>query len=352
MLIDDITAEEKKTLDKCIHIELALAEMQLNMMDLINLPSGFKTPEYVANFAKKLGKDYGFQVDEWKKPKIKSENLGALLSVADGSKNEPRFLILKYGKSNSKSKTKPTKTLGLVGKGVTFDTGGLSIKPATNMHYMKSDMSGAALVISFFALAARLQLPIQMVGCIPLTENCVDAQSTKPGDVVTAYNGKTIEVLNTDAEGRLILADGLSYLTKNFQVDHVLDFATLTGSIVQALGYHACGLFSNDDALADGLYQAGLTSGDRCWRFPIWDVYAEDLKSDVADLKNISGKPVSDAIFAALFLKEFTHQHTSWAHLDIAGVSFSDNDYGTMRNASGFGLRLLYNFAEKIGKVE
>lgn len=317
-----------------------IASTQLSMMDLINTPSNIKTPQYIADLASKNGKKNGYKVDVFTEKEIKKLKLTALQSVNDGSKNPPRFVICHY-----KPKTKnQVRTLGLVGKGVTFDTGGISIKNSTNMHFMKSDMSGAALVLAFTDLCARLQLPVEVIATAPLTENMVDGAATRPGDVVGSYLGKTIEVIDTDAEGRIILADGLGYLTKNYKTDVLIDFATLTGSIIQTLGYQVAGLFSNNNEFAGQLYEAGQKSNEKCWRLPIWDHYQDDLKSDVADVKNFSGKPVAGAITAALFLKEFIQDHPKWAHMDIAGVSFTDNEYGTMRNATGFGLHLLLQF--------
>jgi leucyl aminopeptidase len=228
-----------------------------------------------------------------------------------------------------------------VGKGVTFDTGGLSIKPSTSMHLMKSDMGGAAAVLGTLEVVAKLNLPIHVVGIVPATENSVDSRSTKPGDVITSYSGKTIEIIDTDAEGRVILADGLAYMVRHFQPDVLIDLATLTGSVIAALGLHAGGMFTQNDALATQLTQAADQTGERLWRMPLWDVYKEDIKSDVADVKNFSGKPVAGSISAAKFLEVFTENHPAWAHLDIAGMAFADTEFGSQKNATGFGIRLL-----------
>jgi leucyl aminopeptidase len=238
--------------------------------------------------------------------------------------------------------------VGLVGKGVTFDTGGISIKPSSNMHLMKSDMGGAAAVLGTMELAAKLKLPIHLIGIIPSTENMVDGAGTKPGDVINTYLGKSIEVIDTDAEGRLILADGLAYMKKNFEPDHMIDLATLTGSVIMTLGYNAAGLFSNDDKLAEALLKAGDSTGERLWRLPLWEVYFEDIKSDVADIANLGNKPMSGAITAAKFLEFFTDKHLSWAHLDIAGVAMANNELGQSRLATAYGIRLLINFLENI----
>ncbi len=317
-----------------------IANARLEMMDLINTPSNIKTPEYIADHVVRNGKRNGYKVEVFTEKDIKKHNLSALQSVNNGSEHPPRFLICHYKPKNAGK----VKTLGLVGKGVTFDTGGISIKSSTNMHFMKSDMSGAALVLTFTDLCARLQLPVEIITAVPLTENMVDGGATKPGDVIGSYIGKSIEVIDTDAEGRLILADGLGYLIKNYKTDAVIDFATLTGSIIQTLGYQVAGLFSNNDTLANQLYQAGQNAHEKCWRLPIWEHYTEDLKSDIADVKNLSGKPIAGAITAALFLREFIQDHPNWAHMDIAGVSFTDNEYGSMRNATGFGINLLLDF--------
>lgn len=240
------------------------------------------------------------------------------------------------------------KTVVLVGKGVTFDTGGISIKNSANMHLMKSDMGGAAAVLGAVELAARLQLPVHVVGIIPSTENCVDGASTKPGDVIDSYSGKTIEVIDTDAEGRLILADGLSYALKNYKPDVLLDLATLTGSVVQTLGYSAAGLFTANDTLAAQLAEAGDRTGERLWRLPLWDEYQDEVKSDVAEVRNYHGKPIAGAIVAAKFLEVFTEEHPAWAHLDIAGTAFGDLEFAPNRAGTAYGVRLLVEFLQKV----
>ena len=243
-----------------------------------------------------------------------------------------------------KEPAKGLKKIGLVGKGVTFDTGGLSIKPSANMHYMKSDMGGAAAVFGTMEAAAKLQLPVHLVGIVPSTDNSVDALSIKPSDVIDSYSGKTIEVIDTDAEGRLILADGLCYMARNYRPDTMIDLATLTGSTVRTFGYHAAGLFSNNDALAAQLFAASERSGERSWRLPLWDAYKDDIKSDVADLRNFSGRPMAGAIGAAKFLEAFIEGHPAWAHLDIAGVAFNDSEFSSQKSATAFGVRLLLDY--------
>jgi leucyl aminopeptidase len=237
-------------------------------------------------------------------------------------------------------KSKPKATIAIVGKGVTFDTGGISIKPAENMGDMKSDMSGAADVIGAVEIAARLKLPIRVLGFIPATDNKPSGSAQNPGDVLTTYSGITVEVDNTDAEGRLILADALTYAIEHYAPDVIIDLATLTGACVIALGYQAAGLFTNNDELAEKLSKAGFRSGEKVWRMPLWDDYDKQIKSEVADVKNTGGRGAG-AITAAKFLEKFIGDHKAWAHLDIAGPSFPSMSPGGAKSSSGFGVRLL-----------
>lgn len=322
-----------------------MAETQLRIFDLVNAPGNKKSPESLGEWAKASGKAYGYTTQVMDKPQIEASGLHALLAVNRGSELPPAFIIMEYQPAHQSGE--PLKKVGLVGKGVTFDTGGLSIKPSSNMHYMKSDMGGAAAVMGAIEAAARLQLPVHLIAIVPATDNCVDALSIKPGDVINSYCGKTIEIIDTDAEGRLILADGLAYLTKNFAPDILIDLATLTGSTVRTLGYHAAALFSNNDELAALLAQTGDNTGERLWRLPLWDVYKDDIKSDVADVRNFSGKPMAGAIGAAKFLEAFIEGHEHWAHLDIAGVAFGDSEFASQKSATAFGVRLLVEFLER-----
>jgi len=322
---------------------ISIGETQSQMMDLVNAPSNKKNPLDIGELAHDSATKYGYTCMVLGKEQIQELGLEALLAVNQGSSHPPVFILLEYH-----SKLRTPKTVGLVGKGVTFDTGGLSIKAATNMHHMKSDMGGAAAVLGAVELAAKFQLPVNVIGIIPATDNSVDAAALKPSDVIDSYSGKTIEIINTDAEGRLILADGLAYLLKNYKVDHILDLATLTGSAIQTLGYHAACLFSNDDQLAEELHDLGMKYGERLWRLPLWKEYAEDLHSDVADLKNYSGRPISGAIGAAKFLEAFIEKHPSWAHLDIAGMAFKDSEYAIHKSATGFGIRLVLEYLKAI----
>jgi leucyl aminopeptidase len=320
------------------------ARAAVQVFDLMNAPGNKKTPEILVAKAKEAGQHAGFSVRVLEKEDIISEGLDALWSVGKGSPHPPALILLEYGKKTRKTKTP---CFGLVGKGVTFDTGGISIKPSGNMHFMKSDMGGAAAVLGAFVVAAGLQLPVRLVGAIPVAENMVDGNAIKPGDVIGSYSGKTIEVTDTDAEGRLILADGIAYLLKEEKPDVLIDLATLTGSIIRAIGNHAAGLFTQNDALAAALSEAGEGCGERLWRMPMWEEYGVDLKSDVADLRNFTGKPMAECISAAKFIEHFTAEHPAWAHLDIAGMAFGDSEFAQGKSATGYGIRLLVEFMER-----
>ncbi|MEY3323550.1 MAG: hypothetical protein RLZZ417_3133 [Bacteroidota bacterium] len=304
--------------------------------NIINTPGNFLNPASFALEIEEIGKDAGFKVQIFNAQELQKKGLHALLAVGQGSKTPPVMVQLTYdgGQKNQKH-------IGLVGKGITFDTGGISIKSSTNMHFMKSDMSGAAAVLGAFQAVAKLGLPVRLTGFLPIAENAIGSQAIRPGDILSSYNGKTIEVIDTDAEGRLILADALSYLVRNFNPDVVVNLATLTGSIVGTLGNHAAGLFSNNDVLAQKLMEAGNETGEILWRMPLFDAVKDDLKSDVADLRNYSGLPTAGAISAAKFLEEFIDDHSVWAHLDIAGVAFDKTEMSQLKSASGFGVRLL-----------
>jgi leucyl aminopeptidase len=321
-------------------IELATltARVQMRIMDLMNAPSNYKTPSTLAEWAIQSGKDNGYKVTVLEKTMLESLKMNALLAVSKGSDKPPAMIIAEYKPENFKH------TVTVVGKGVTFDTGGISIKPSANMHLMKSDMGGAAAALGIVELAAQLKLPIHLIGVIPTTENCVDGASMKPGDVIASYSGKTIEVIDTDAEGRLILADALSYAVRHYTTDILIDLATLTGSVIQTLGYEAAGLFTSNDELSEALTKAGEETGERLWRLPMWDDYKDEISSDIADLKNYHGKPLAGAIVAAKFLEVFTDQHPAWAHLDIAGTAFGEADFAPGRAGTAYGVRLLRKY--------
>lgn len=340
-----VAKKQHEALETAIKKGVATAGTQLEIFDLVNAPANKKTPQTLAEWATISGKKYGFNVQVFHKKEIEELGFHALLAVNRGSEMPPTFIVMEYRPPQGQ---KVLKKIGLVGKGVTFDTGGLSIKPSTNMHYMKTDMGGAAAVLGTIELAAKLQLPFHITGVVPATENSVDAASIRPGDVIGSYQGKTIEVIDTDAEGRLILADGLCYTVRQFKPDVLIDLATLTGSCVRTFGYYAGGLFSNNDSLVEQILQACDKTGERLWRLPLWDEYKKELRSDVADIKNFSGSPAAGAITAAKFLEEFIEKHPAWAHMDIAGVAVSDSEFSSQKSATGFGIRLLIEYMQTL----
>ncbi|HNP31725.1 MAG TPA: leucyl aminopeptidase family protein [Flavobacterium sp.] len=331
----------KSDLEGTINKAAKIARAQLEIYALVDLPPNRITPKYLANWAVETGKKHGFEVDVFGKEKSEHTGLHAFLSVGKGSAQEPQFIIMEYRPENAK------KHIGLVGKGITFDTGGLNIKTA-GMVQMKCDMAGGAAVLGAMQLIADLKLPVQVTAIVPACENSVDAHSFLPSDVIQSYAGHSIEIIDTDAEGRLILVDGLSYLIKNYKPDTVVDLATLTGSVVGTLGYECAGLFTNNEDLSKKLQQAGDAIGERLWQLPLWDAYIPDIESEIADVKNYSGKPVAGAISAAKFLEFFTDKHTSWAHLDIAGVAFGDDEFAKTKHATAYGVHLITNFIENL----
>ena len=321
------------------------AETMCQMMRLVDSPANIKTPEYLAQYVRESAEENNFKAEILHKKALEEKGLHTILAVGQGSKEAPVMILMEYNGTGS-STGHPK--LGLAGKGITFDTGGISIKGSQNMHYMKSDMGGAAAVIGAIELAAKLQLPIHVVGIVPSAENAVDALSLKPGDVISSYSGKTIEVIDTDAEGRLVLADGLAYMIRHYQPEILIDLATLTGSIVRSLGYTAAGLFTNNDELANQIEEVGAAVHERVWRMPLWKDYEEDIHSDIADVRNYSGKPIAGAIMAAKFLEAFTAEHPAWAHLDIAGVAFGNSEFTKMKSASAYGVQLLVKLMEQL----
>ncbi|MEG0761955.1 leucyl aminopeptidase family protein [Chryseobacterium sp.] len=319
----------------------AICEGQFTCMEWLNKPANHKKTNTLSLFLKDISKKYDIKYTSFNRKKCEELGLGAYLAVNQGSEQDAAFTILEY-----KTKVKNAKTIGLVGKCVTFDTGGISIKASDNMHYMKSDMGGATAVIGALIYSAEKQVPVNIIAILPITDNAVSENAYLPSDVIKAYNGKTIEVLNTDAEGRMILADALSYLSKNYKTDVMIDLATLTGSSVRMFGDTCGALFSNNNRLKDLLIKTGDETNQRLWNLPLWDVWKDDFKSDVADVKNISMKPIGDCIVAAKFLEEFIEGHQNWAHLDIAGVVFGNTGYSKEKAATGYGVQLLADLIE------
>jgi leucyl aminopeptidase len=318
----------------------AIAQASVWARDMGNTPANDLGPREFAREAGALAKRHGLRFKALDKPAIEREKMGGLLGVNAGSARPPVFLVGEYA---------PAKALGtavLVGKGITFDTGGISLKPAASMGEMKYDMMGAATVFACLAAAKALALPVRVVALAPVTENMPGGSATRPGDILRMRNGKTVEVDNTDAEGRLILGDALSY-AENFRPDVLIDFATLTGAVLIALGTECAGLMTPDDALARELTEAGEASGERVWRLPLWSDYRENLRSEWADMRNTGGRPAG-TINAGVFLKEFVPDGVSWAHLDIAGVAHFEREQGGWpAGATGFGVALAIEFLQR-----
>jgi leucyl aminopeptidase len=320
--------------EKAVNQGNAIAHGVKLAKDLSNLPGNICTPTYLGNQAKSLGRKHKkLSVQVLSEAEMQKLGMGSLLSVSRGSRQPAKLIVMKYSGG-----AKSEKPVVLVGKGLTFDSGGVSLKPGPQMDEMKYDMCGAASVFGTVQAAAELDLPINLIGVIPSSENMPDGDANKPGDIVTSMSGQTIEILNTDAEGRLILCDALTY-SERFKPDVVIDIATLTGACVIALGSQASGLMANDQSLADKLLEAGQATGDRAWQLPIWEEYQEQLNSPFADMQNIGGKEAG-SITAACFLARFTKKFT-WAHLDIAGTAWKS---GATKGGTGRPVALLTQY--------
>jgi len=316
----------------------ATAEAAVFVRDLCNHPSNVMTPTKIAQEAKAIAKETGVSLKILEQKDMEKLGMGALLGVARGSHEPPKFIILEYRGARKKD----DRPVVLVGKTITFDTGGISLKPAENMEHMKTDMTGGAEVLAAMRAAARLKLPLNLVSILPATENMPGGRAMKPGDVVTTLSGKTVEVQNTDAEGRLILSDGLAYAGR-YKPAVLIDIATLTGACVVALGQFAIGMFGTDTTLKESVRNAGLRAGERVWEMPLWDEYFEQLKSVVADMRTIGGRG-GGMITAALFLSKFAGDWP-WVHLDIASTDWSERERAYIpKGPTGIGTRLLIQY--------
>jgi leucyl aminopeptidase len=312
---------------------LAIGEGVALARDLGNLPANVCTPEHLAQAARRIAQEHALECAILDQADMEALGMNALLSVARGSRQSPQFIVLHYRAGEAADQP-----VVLIGKGVTFDSGGISLKPGEGMDEMKFDMCGAAGALGTLAAAAKMRLPLNLAVLAPCVENLPGGAASRPGDVVASLSGRSIEILNTDAEGRLILCDALTY-AERFEPAAVIDIATLTGACVVALGHVASGLFANDDGLADALLGAGEASFDRAWRMPLWDDYREQLKSRFADLANVGGRPAG-SVTAACFLSRFAEKFP-WAHLDIAGTAWKT---GTDKGATGRPVPLLTHF--------
>ncbi|RLB71830.1 MAG: leucyl aminopeptidase [Deltaproteobacteria bacterium] len=305
--------------------------------DLVNAPGNLKSPEYLAMQAVAMAEQSGIKAKLLDRRELERQGFGAMLGVAQGSEQRPYLIVLEY-----RGGDETTRPIALVGKGVTFDSGGISLKPSEKMDEMKMDMGGAAAVLGTMQAAAQLKLPINLVAVVPAVENMPSGTAIRPGDILTSLSGKTIEVLNTDAEGRLILADALTYVGR-YQPRVVIDLATLTGACIIALGNQAAAVLGNHDGLIRKLLKAGEKSGERFWQLPLWKEYTDLIKSDFADVKNTGGR-AAGTITAAAFLQAFADQYT-WAHLDIAGMAWAEQGKaGQPKGGTGFGVRALIEY--------
>jgi leucyl aminopeptidase len=317
------------------------AEAQNRARDLQSLPSNVATPSFLGRRAREIASHHeGVSAEVLGRDEIAAKEMGGLVAVSQGTAEEPRLIVLRYDGGGSGP------TLGFVGKGVTFDTGGISLKPSASMHEMKMDMSGAAAVMESVGAIAELGLPLNLIAVVPSTENMPSGTAIKPGDVITQYNGVTVEINNTDAEGRLILADALAYAVE-LGAERIVDLATLTGAVMIALGSTYAAVISNDDELAAEVEGAGKTTGELVWRLPLHPEYKALTKGTVADLTNAAAKRKAGTIYAGSFLEEFVGD-TPWAHVDIAGTAWDVGRPYTGNDASGFGVRLLVELARKL----
>lgn len=313
-----------------------------------HLPANHFTPEEFVSRSQEIARENKLKITVFDEDKLKKEKFGGILSVCQGSDKKAKMIILEYTPKGAKSSDK---TLALVGKGLTFDSGGISIKPSAEMHEMKYDMCGAAAAIHAIGAIASLGIKTKVIAAIGVAENMPDASALKPGDVYTSYNGITVEVQNTDAEGRLVLGDVISYVCKKFKPDYMIDLATLTGAVIIALGHEAAGVMTNSRALFDVIDSASISSEDRIWELPLWEEYGEDLKSDIADVRNITGGRAGGTLSAAQFLSKFIEGDVKWAHIDIAGTAWRGKPSGTqVSGPTGYGIRLLVDIAKELEK--
>ncbi|MCF2143293.1 MAG: leucyl aminopeptidase [Candidatus Heimdallarchaeota archaeon] len=330
------TANEEESFSKGVSEGKIVAEAVNFCRDLSWSPANYITPTYLANEAERIAKEYdNITTTVFDRAKCQEIGLHSFLAVAQGTEEPPKFIIMDYG-----SKLKDVDTIALIGKGITFDTGGISLKPSLNMLNMKADMTGGAVVLAMMEALAQLKPKVRVVGLVPATDNMPSGKAYHPGDIIKSYSGQTIEVISTDAEGRMIINDALTYAARNYDPKAMFDFATLTGSMMVALGNHAIGYFANDDQLAKKVEEASKLSGERVWRFPLWEVYDKQLKSDVADFKHTGGRP-GGAITAARFLSKFV-EDKPWVHMDIAGYANQENDDGyNPKGSKGPAVRLM-----------
>ena len=339
-----VASGDKAALEQAANEAQIIGDSQNFTRDLVNEPSNRMTPTILAERAKKMSAEVGLKCEVFGPDKIKEMKMGAFWSVAQGSDEPPALIVMKYEPAGAPQKP----VLGLVGKGITFDTGGISIKPADGMEKMKYDMAGGATMIGAMRAIALLKPKVKVIGIVCATENMPSGKAQKPGDVQIAMSGKSIEIINTDAEGRLVLADGLHY-AQQLGATHLVDAATLTGAVVVALGYANAGIFANDDDMYDRFHAANQKAGEKMWRMPLDDEYKDQIRSTIADIMNTGGR-WGGAITAAMFLKEFAEE-TPWIHLDIAGTAWMEEQKPWIaKGPSGIALRSLVEFVKGFAK--
>ncbi len=343
-----LDTKEEKFAQKAIE-RSNIVSRYLNGTRLVeHLPANHFTPEEFVLRSKEIAKENKLKLVVFDKKRLEKEGFGGILAVAQGSDKSPKMIILEYNPKDAITKNK----FAIIGKGLTFDSGGISIKPSADMHEMKYDMCGAATAIHAIGAIAKLGIKIPVIAAIGVAENMPDASAIKPGDVYTAYNGTTVEVQNTDAEGRLVLGDVLSYVCKHYQPEYMVDLATLTGAIIIALGHEAAGVMCNSQEFIDLIQKASESSLDKIWQMPLWEEYGVDLKSDIADIRNITGGRTAGSLSAAQFLKKFVEPNVKWAHIDIAGTAWRSKSSGTQcSGATGYGIRLLVDLALELEKT-
>ncbi len=342
LVIVDYDPEKIKSIEPGVELAKVLVDSTNKARDLVNSPSNKNTPTHLAEYAAAMAKEMKLSCEVFGRDEIIKKGMDALFSVSRGSKEEPKLVVLKYS-GGAKSET-----YGLIGKGITFDSGGISLKPSSKLAEMKTDMAGAATVIEVMRVISGLKLKVNVIAVIPVTENMPGGNAYKPGDVIGSMSGKTIEVISTDAEGRLILADAIAY-AKELGAKKLIDIATLTGGCRVALGDAAAGVMGNDDELVGKLIGSSKTTGEKLWRLPLYEEYKEYLKSDVADIMNCteSGGKASASV-GGIFLQKFV-EDTPWAHIDIAGTAYLEKGSGYNSNgATGFGVRLLADFFKNL----
>ena len=320
----------------------AIANAVCLARDLGNHPGNVTTPSRLAEAAKEIADEGGMNLTVFDREEFTEMGMGGLAGVAQGTDEPPKFIVLEYMNGGDE------KPKVIVGKGLTFDAGGISIKPAAKMDQMKYDMCGSAVVLGVFKALAMLKPALNVVGIVPSTENLLGAKAYKPGDILKAYNGKTIEVLNTDAEGRLILADGLSYASKHYDPEFILDFATLTGAVVVALGHIATGVMGTDEGLMEKVKTSSKSAGEKVWEFPLWPEFCKQVQSDIADVKNTGAPSQAGSIAGGAFLKEFVGDNIPWVHFDIAGMAWGvkPNSIHPKGSATGWGVRLVLDMLD------